>query len=235
MKNCCKSNAQAATVSFQNSLAGEVFPVGFIINSSGKPEVIIWAVLEEDYRCGNCRGISSVWSCTLWTCRLQPTSLKSEKKTRCAWQVMQSEEQFGWSFSINVKRLFTNLALAGNPQWTECIFVPVTAAPQSSEPPQYCSTSQATSRIPPTPASKRLCLLQQRQINNTEWRMKWFCFGLQFPIHQKTVVKTPCRTTVLYWYLWSRMQDDMSSHLTCCGAPECRSNGWKTVAQAEST
>ena len=138
---------------------------------------MIWAVVEEDYRSA---GRSKQFDHALpglsdsnplhWN-----EERKKKKKTKCEWQVWQREEQFGCSLSINVKWLFTDLALAGSPRWTECIFGPVTAAPRSSEPPQCCSTSRATSRSPPSPASKRPCSLQQKRINNTEWKMKYFC------------------------------------------------------------
>lgn len=61
----------------------------------------------------------------------------------------------------------TNLALAGSSRWSECSAVPSAAAPRSSGPTRCCSTSRATSRNPPTPASKRPCLLQQKHIGTS--------------------------------------------------------------------
>lgn len=151
-----------------------------------KPEIIVWAVVEEeDYRSA---GGSKQFDHAL-SGLADSDPLHWNEKKRCDWQVWQSGEQFGCGLSINVKCLFTNLALAGSPRWTECNSVPVTADPRSSGLPQCCSTSRATSCTPPTPASKRPCLLQQKHINNTEWKMKRLCSGLQLLIHYTTAAQ----------------------------------------------
>lgn len=123
-----------------------------------KPVVLFRALTEEEETCGNGQRIKTVWSCSPWTCRLQPTSLKWEKTPHdVTGRFSKDDNSLGWCFSNDVKCLLMNLALAGSPRWTECNFVPVVAAPRSSELPRCSSTSQATSHTPRTRVSKHPC------------------------------------------------------------------------------
>lgn len=58
LRNAGKSEAET---SCPNSLAGEVYSI------------------QSHKNLGFCRRIKTAWLCSLWICRLQPTSLKSER------------------------------------------------------------------------------------------------------------------------------------------------------------
>lgn len=109
-----------------------------------------------------CRWIKTAWSCSPWTCQLQPTSLKWERggkgKELAPEEVEIEEVEVGCNFIAWC--WLTDLALAKSPRWSGCTSGPVMADPRNFEQPQCCSTSRAASRSPPSPASKRPCWLR---------------------------------------------------------------------------
>lgn len=106
------------------------------------------------------------------------------------WQVLakRTKTLAAVSIPIKLKYLFTNLALAGSPRWTEYNFEPAPEAPRNSEPSPCCSTSRATFRIPLSLVSKRPCLLQKkhRSEKNRSWEIQRT--GPQKPTEQKEMI-----------------------------------------------
>lgn len=174
------------------SVAGDFFlALSRILKPSGTESKLWHWNLKGRWGLKVRRWIKTAWSCSPWTCQLQPTSLKWERGERGEEWVSASGDELKkkrggmgkeWGPAVCKRRkcrrrrkkkkrtcLLPDLALAGSPRWSECTSEPLMAAPQNSGRPRCCSTSRAASRIPPSPASKRPCWLQWED-QEESWR-----------------------------------------------------------------